>query len=67
LLRVDYQVEAVFREAVAHLQESGGGFHQLVVSHIETVVVLDGSNESVIMLRSGNGTSRDMARDNALP
>jgi hypothetical protein len=41
------QVEAVFREAAGYLQESGGEFHNLVVSYIKTIVVLDEPGERV--------------------
>lgn len=41
------QVEAVFREAIAHLQQYGGDFHTLVTSNIEQVVVLDSPEERV--------------------
>jgi hypothetical protein len=44
------QVEAVFREAVGHLLDFGGTFHQLVVSHIDRVVVQDGRGEGVSWL-----------------
>jgi hypothetical protein len=44
------QVEAVFREAISYLQEFGGAFHKLVISHIEQVVVLDGRGEGVSWL-----------------